>query len=66
MLLVEIRVFHRTAREAFQGLQGKHPKVHGKLWCGMIYFGGNLTLGFQCFIYFCLTIEKLQPCPQEG
>lgn len=60
-MLVEIRLFQRITRKAFQG------PMHGRLLFGnMIYSGENRPVSFQCPISFHLAMEKDQPCLQQG
>ena len=59
--LVEIRLSHGNTGKAFQG------PTHGRSWCGkMAYLCGRLPLGFQCLLSLCLTMEKVQLCPQQS
>ena len=61
MLSMGIKLFDRIAREAFQG------PMHGTLWSGkVVYSGGNLPQEFQFPIFLCPSMEKVQPCPQQG
>ena len=61
MLVVDIRLLHTIAREAAEG------PTHRRSWCGKTaYLCGRRPLGFQCYISLCPTMEKVQPCPQQG
>ena len=53
--------FPRTMRKAFQG------PTHRRLCCGrMVYSHGRLPLSFQFLISLHLTVDKVQPCLQQG
>ena len=57
---MEVRLSHGIRRRAFQ------RPTHETFWCGKVYSGGNLPLGFQIPILLHLAMEKIQSCPKQG
>ena len=43
----------------FHGISKKALHTHRDWWCGRVYLGGNLPLGFQCLICFRPTMGKV-------